>query len=347
MRTRIAMATLALLSTAAAGALTGCAQHGTPTASDPMTLRIVQSSTSVGFFPLYVAEQEGYFKKEGLDVGTPTILGGDSKVAAALAGGSADVGGGVATTAFLLAAGNRDPRIVATLLNSYYIDVIVGKDFKQPPAGASLEDKIRALKGAKIGVPAPSGGGAALLQFLFNKVGMHINTDITMVNLGGDNAAAIGALKTHRVDALVFFQPVGQQAETTGVGTIYISPTRGDVPDMTAQPHAVAITTGKILKQKSKAMAAFVRAVGSAETLIHNDPQKAADLFRSYQKSLAPATVTAMLPLLATEVPTTPVLTEQGYDKTLKFHQVAGLAKDAPDYATMSGNDFATTALKQ
>lgn len=329
----------------------GCASNGGGSAGADshglMKLRVVQSSTSVGYFPLYVAEQEGFFKKEGLDIGTPSVLGGDSKVAAALAGGAADVGGGVATTAFLLASGNRDPRVVATLLDSYYVDVIVGKQFKQPAAGASLNDKIKALKGAKIGVPAPSGGGAALLQFLFNRVGMNLNKDITLVNLGASNSGAVGALETHRVDALVFFQPVGQQVEADGIGSIYISPTRGDVPGMTDQPHGLMISTAKILKDKPKQLAAFVRAIGLAETFIHSNQQQTAALFKSYQSSLAPKTVAAMLPVLEQEIPTSPVLTQAGYAETLKFHQIAGLAKNAPDYDTMSGDDFAGKALGQ
>lgn len=312
-----------------------------------MELRVAQSSSSVGYFTLYVAQQEGFFSDEGLDIGEPSVLGGDSKVAAALAGGSADVGGGVATTAFNLADGDREPRIVANLLNSYYVDVIVGNQFEQPPAGATLEDKIRALEGATIGVPAPSGGGAALLQWLFTQVGLDIDTDITMVSLGGQASAALGALQTDRVNVLVYFQPIGQQVEADGLGNIYISPSRGDIPDMTDQPHAVAISTAEIVEQKPEALAAFVRAVARAQELIHADRERTAELFRSYQESLDDRTVELLLPVLQQEVPDTPVLTQEGYQRTLEFHQVAGLAENAPDWATMSGDDFAGQALDQ
>jgi ABC-type nitrate/sulfonate/bicarbonate transport system substrate-binding protein len=317
----------------------------TDDASGDMTLRVVQSSTSVAFFPLFVANEEGYYQKEGLTVDKPVVVGGDSKVAAALAGGAADIGGGVATTAFLLADGKRDPRIVANLVGSYYVDVIVGNQFHQPDAGASLEDKIKALKGARVGIPAPSGGGVALLQFLFNKVGMDVKKDVTLVNLGASNAGAVGALKTDRVNVLVFFQPVSQEVEARKVGSIYISPTRGDVPDMSAQPHGLALSTGAILKQKPEAMAAFVRAIGRAEKLIHDDPDKTRQLFQKYQSSLDPKTVEAMLPVLQSEIPASPVVTADGYAKAVKFHQVAGLAKNPPDFATITEQDFISKAL--
>lgn len=340
--TRLLAAVLCTVLVAACG---GSASSGS--SSGLTKLRVVQSSKSVGYFAMHVAQQQGYFKDEGVDVGEPSVLGGDSKVAAAIAGGAADVGGGVVTDAFQLADAHRNPRIVATLLNSYYIDVIVGKQFKQPPAGSSMETKIRALKGARIGVPAPSGGGAALLQFLFNKVGMDLNRDVTMVNLGGSNTGAVGALKTDRVNALAFFQPVSQQIVADGLGSIYISPTRGDIPDMVDQPHSAAITTDKTLKQKSKALAGFVRAIARAEKLIQTDPAKTKDLLTKYDSSLEPKTVDALIPVLQKEVPGSPVLTSDGYAKALRFHQLAGLAKQPPDYATMTGNQFADQAVRK
>lgn len=343
MKSTLARAAVALLgvSMLVAGCNSQTTSHG------GMSLRIVQSSTSVAFFPLFVADQEGFYKQQGLKVGKPVIVGGDSKVAAALAGGSADIGGGVATTAFLLADGNRDPRIVANLVNGYYVDVIVGKQFKQPPANASLDDKIRALKGARIGIPAPSGGGVALLQFLFAKVGMDVQKDVTLVNLGASNAGAIGALKTNRVNSLVFFQPVGQAVEARDIGSIYLSPTRGDIPDMSAQPHGLALSTASVLKNKPKAIAAFVRAINSAEQLIHNDPQKTAELFHKYQSSLDDGTTAKLLPVLEKEIPDSPVLTADGYAKAVKFHQTAGLAKHPPTFATITDNDLISKVLSK
>ncbi|HET6743051.1 MAG TPA: hypothetical protein VFH76_29130, partial [Kribbella sp.] len=128
-------------------------------------------------------------------------------------------------------------------------------------------------------------------------------------------------------------------------GSIYISPTRGDVPDMSAQPHGLALSTAGILKKKPEAMAAFVRAIGRAEKLIHDDPAKTRQLFQKYQSSLDPKTVEAMLPVLQKEIPQTPVITADGYAKAVKFHQVAGLAKNPPDFATITEQDFITKAL--
>lgn len=327
--------------------LASCASHpgATSGSKGKMSLRIVQSSTSVAYFPLFVASQENLYAKQGLDVGAPVIAGGDSKVAAALAGGSADLGGGVATTAFLLADGNRDPRIVANLVDGYYVDVIVGNQFKQPPAGASLDDKIRALKGARIGIPAPSGGGVALLQYLFHQVGLNVQKDVTLVNLGASNAGALGALKTDRVNALCFFQPVGQEVETRHAGSIYLSPTRGDIPGMAGQPHGLVMTTSSTLKQKPKAIAAFVRAIAAAEKLIHDDPAKAKELFKKYQPALDEQTVDKLMPVLEKEIPAKPVLTADGYARAVKFHQIAGLAKHPPSFSTITDNDVISKAL--
>ena len=107
----------------------------------------------------------------------------------------------------------------------------------------------------------------------------------------------------------------------------------------------MALTTQSVLDEKGEAVQGFVRAIGKAEALIHDNPQKARELFMKYQSALDASTIDSLMPVLEKEVPADPRLTEDGYAKTLKFHQVAKLAKSAPTWAEMSGNDFAGKAL--
>ena len=111
-------------------------------------------------------------------------------------------------------------------VDSYYVDVVVGSGFDGPDADAPLGDRIDALRGKTIGVTGPGSGTEALINYLVAQEDMDPASDVTLVNLGANGSAAIGALTTERVDALAFFQPIGQQAEATGVGSIYISPIR-------------------------------------------------------------------------------------------------------------------------
>jgi len=93
------------------------------------------------------------------------------------------------------------------LVAEYYVDIIVGKGFAG--GGSSIEGKTKALAGKNIGITGPGSGTEALVNYLFGLVNLDSKSDATLVNLGSVSSAALGALKSGRVDALAFFQPIG------------------------------------------------------------------------------------------------------------------------------------------
>ncbi|WP_432503152.1 ABC transporter substrate-binding protein [Kineococcus arenarius] len=332
-----------VLGASAAALLAGCANDAdtTPaTGEDAMTLAVGQISDSVAFFPLFVAEDQGYFTDEGLTLGDRPRLGTGAKLAAAVQSGSIDVAAGVMTDAFNLYGNNPDARVVGSLVNAYYVDVIAGNSL-QVSADAPLEEKVQALRGRNIGMTGPGSGTEALLTYLFTTNGMDPATDAVLVNLGADPSAAIGALEAGRVDALSFFQPVGQQAEATGVGTILISPARGDVPALQDPVHGALFTTQGVLDRKPEAVAAFLRAIARAEETIAGDPAQVRELLSGYLGALEPATVDALVPVLQAEIPSSPEVTEAAYQESADFHRTSGLVEDPPAYAEVVATDAA------
>lgn len=349
---------LAALVATAAIVVAGCGSSGSGSSGDraggsqdgtaPISFSVADSTNSIAFFPIDIASKEGFFTKQGLNVGSIPVLGGDSKVAAALGSGSIDAGGGVVTDYFNLQKVGLDSTIVAALVNTFYVDIITGTNFPVP-ASAPLQDKIRALKGKTIGVPAPQGGGEAFLDYLFRQVGM-TTQDITLVNLGGSGLGAVAALKTHRVDALDFPQPVAQEVVSQKAGSIFISPARGDIPALRGQTHGAVIALTKDINAKPQAFKRFVKAIADAEAFIHDPRDKGAvqQEFASYSGIQDPTTLSAALKVMLSEIPSTPVVTQKGYQTAVTFHQEAGLISGTPptfDQAT--DNDFAAKALGQ
>lgn len=342
--------TIALTVTLAA-VLSGCASTGdntAPTASSAaLTLNVGQISNSVAFFPIFVAENQGFFMDEGLTLGADRPrLGTGAKLAAALQSGSIDVGGGVMTDAFNLYKVNDSARIIGSLVNSYYVDIVVGSDFDGPDISTPLSERVKALKGKTIGITGPGSGTEAFIDYLLLQEKLDPKSDVTLVNLGADNSAAIGALKTHKVDALSFFQPIGQQADATDVGSIYISPTRGDVPSLKGAMHGIVFTTQKVIDKKGKAVAAFLRGIQRAEKLIQGDSAEVATLLKAYQAGLDPATVTALIPIMKSEIPSSPQPTSKGYQESASFHELTGLVSKAPSYEDIVPSDWITKSLK-
>lgn len=321
-------------SSADAGTESAAAGDQSPsTAKASYTLEIGQISKSVAFFPIFVARDKGYFQEEGLTVNEPTLLGTGAKLAAALVSESIEVGGGVMTDAFNTANAGQTVGVIANLVGQYYVDIIVGNDAKVAPDNAPLDQKIKSLKGLRIGITGPGSGNEALVKYLFSLVGMNTNTDVTLVNLGAQATAVVGALKNHQVDALSFFQPIGQQVEAQGLGKIYISPARGDVPDIEGQTHGVAMASAKALADKPDALAAYIRGIAKAEQFIHSADASAVQAeLAKYEGNMEEATVKALVPTLKAEIPESPEITEKGYDIAVNFHEKAGMIKTAPAY---------------
>lgn len=316
--------------TALVVAVSGCADRGSDTAAG--TLNVGQISNSVAFFPIFVAEQKGYFQQEGVKLGERPRLGTGAKVAAALKSGSIDLGGGVLTDAFNLASTDDSARVAVNLVNKYYVDVVVGKNFAGPGAKAPLKDRIKALKGKKIGITGPGSGTEALVTYLFDQEGMNAKTDAELVNLGSVATAAIGALKSGRVDALAFFQPIAQSAESAKIGVNYISPARGDVPGLETTTHGVIFTTQGVLDRKAKEVAAFQRAIDRALSDIHQDPEATKKLLGKYLEAASPETLEKLMPILDEEMPEKGTFAREPFETALKFHTSTGLVDKAPSY---------------
>jgi NitT/TauT family transport system substrate-binding protein len=316
----------------------GCAQRTSTTPEG--VLNVGQISNSVAFFPLFVAETNGYFTDEGITLGERPRLGTGAKVAAALKSGSVDVGAGVITDAFNLAKIDDGTRIVSSLVAEYYVDIVVPPSFDGPDDDAGVAEKAKALVGRSIGITGPASGTEALVKYLFSSVGRNAATDATLVNLGAAVTAAIGALKSERVDALAFFQPIAQIAEATGVGRTYISPARGDVASLRGALHGVTFSTRKLLDRKEKEIAGFQRAMGRALADIHGDPGQARDLLGRYLKETNPKALDALMPILVKEIPESPEIDRNAYQTALDFHLDSGLVRKAPAYGDVLPEAF-------
>lgn len=319
-------------------AAVGCAQRESTTPAG--VLNVGQISNSVAFFPLFIAEKKGFLADEGVTMGDRPRLGTGAKVAAALKSGSIDVGAGVITDAFNLAKIDDGARIVSSLVTEYYVDIVVPPSFDGPDDDADPRTKAKALVGRNIGITGPASGTEALVKYLFGTIGRNAATDCTLVNLGSAATAAIGALKSKRVDVLAFFQPIAQQAEAAGVGRTYISPARGDVPSLRGALHGVTFSTKKLLDRKGKEIVGFQRAIQRALTVVHDTPDDARALLGEYLKSSKPKTLDALMPLLPKEMPATPAVTEKPYRTAVRFHLDSGLIREAPAFADVIPEAF-------
>ena len=122
-------------------------------AKDLTKVTLVQSSQSMNFVPIYIAQTEGYFKEEGLDV-TVVLAGGGPKAMTALIGGGGQFSASVLLDGIMAhRRGLTDVKALATL--SYFLAPMAVRADVAKQHGITLEtplkQRVEAMKGLKMG----------------------------------------------------------------------------------------------------------------------------------------------------------------------------------------------------
>ncbi|MCC6850674.1 MAG: ABC transporter substrate-binding protein [Rubrivivax sp.] len=151
------------------------------------------------YLPLTIAETQGYFKAEGLDLTIVDFAGG-SQALRAVVGGSADVvSGAFEHTVNMQAKGQR---LRAFALEGRAPQIVLGVNPKTMPGFKSVAD----LKGRKIGVTAPGSSTNVMVNFILAKAGLK-PSEVSIIGVGAAQGA-VAAVRSGQVDAISNLDPV-------------------------------------------------------------------------------------------------------------------------------------------
>jgi NitT/TauT family transport system substrate-binding protein len=159
------------------------------------------------YLPLTVAETQGFFKEQGLDVEI-NDFGGGARSLQALVGGSVDVVTGAYEHTIRMQAKGQDIRAVIELGRYPGIVLAVRKD----KAG-----QIRTpadLKGMKVGVTAPGSSTNFFVNYLMAKAGANPK-DASFIGIGA-GMSSVAAIKQGQIDAISNLDPVISKLEADG-----------------------------------------------------------------------------------------------------------------------------------
>ncbi|MBF0277880.1 MAG: NrtA/SsuA/CpmA family ABC transporter substrate-binding protein [SAR324 cluster bacterium] len=151
---------------------------------------------------VFIAEEKGFFREEGLDLTILNFPSGKAGLSAMLSGEGVDISSVAPFPIVLSSFERKDFAVLATFVYSYdNIKLIVNKN-SGIQSGADL-------KGKKIGTPFGTSGEFFINTFLtYHSLG---NTDITAINLPPSDLPI--ALKENQVDAIVIWEPHAYQAQ--------------------------------------------------------------------------------------------------------------------------------------
>ncbi len=151
------------------------------------------------YLPLTIAETQGYFKAEGLDVTIADFAGG-SRALQALIGGSADITSGAFEHTINMQV--KGQRLRAFVMQGRAPQIVLGINPKTMPGFRSVAE----LKGRKLGVTAPGSSTHVLANFVLAKAGLKPG-DVSIIGVGA-GSGAVAAMRSGQIDAISNLDPV-------------------------------------------------------------------------------------------------------------------------------------------
>jgi NitT/TauT family transport system substrate-binding protein len=149
---------------------------------------------SIAFWPVHVAEEQGYFKDAGLDV-TSEATDGSSFVVQQIAAGKSPVGIAVAEPVLLGFEQNGNFQSVYDLLTGNVFDLWVLSD-------SSVQQIGDIPKGSAIALKEQSGGEVPRLNAALEGAGLKPGTDVDYTYFGENPSVAANLLATKKAAAL-------------------------------------------------------------------------------------------------------------------------------------------------
>jgi ABC-type nitrate/sulfonate/bicarbonate transport system substrate-binding protein len=103
---------------------------------------------------------------------------------------------------------------------------------------------------------------------------------------------------------------------------------------MRDQIQGVIYVKPDMLAKRQDAVAAYVHAIGRAETAIHKNPGQARGLLKQYDSALSDPAIDLLLAAYLPVLPQKPDIEPISYERALEFHRLTG-------FAGPSGNTYA------
>jgi ABC-type nitrate/sulfonate/bicarbonate transport system substrate-binding protein len=244
----------------------------------PLT-KVVQAGFLVGSMNgIFVAKELGYFKDEGLDFEFTEIESGALGAGALVSGNAQFVDLGIDDVANLQSQ-SKDIVLFYNVENGLSMNLVVRNNILKDrgvTANSPLDQKIKALKGLRIGITRPGAVTQLFPSYMMKTIGLDPERDAQFIQIGR-GAALYAAIVADKIDAFMLSAPNPEKVVADGVGTIIIRPAK-DV-DIFKEFMFTNIAVRRDWAEKNRSLVeAYCKAVDRANKFIMENRTKAAEI---------------------------------------------------------------------
>ena len=291
--------------------------------------RGVCSAPGLSFSAIYIAKKNDLWAKNGVDYSLKLVQGGPLAMTA-LNVGEAD---------FACVASN-DPLIawdkgiktlaVAAFTTAVAMQMAARSDW-MGKAGlgttSSVDDKIKALKLARIGVSTIGGGPAQYIKYLATLNGMD-DRELKLLPVGF-GAARIAALRENQVDVIVGSAPDADEVALMGIGEFYLS-FAVDIPAFKDMPYTIVVVAPEFSRQQPEAVHAIARSIGQANDFIQSNFSDTVDILKSEFPKIDGRAIERSMQRDRASYPRGGLMTESMWENGIKVAKAMRTVKTTP-----------------
>ena len=176
-----------------------------PRALNAAPMRISYSAISGAMASLWVAQEGGYFKREGLDTEL-LYIGGGSLLIQSMLSGDVPLAYGPSVPVINASLRGSDLVLIGNTGNSLVFSIMSRPEIKQPAQ----------LKGKKVGVTRLGGSTDWALDAALKQWGLERGRDLIVIQTGG-MPEGLAALTSGALDAVVLSPPSNFRAQKAGM----------------------------------------------------------------------------------------------------------------------------------
>jgi ABC-type nitrate/sulfonate/bicarbonate transport system substrate-binding protein len=159
-------------------------------AAEPPPVRIAHGAFNEKILALWIGVEQGFFRKQGVNVEVINIRSGPQTMAA-IASGDIQIAYTIPGTVLSAAAAGMDAVFFGGIVNRADGDFVVAPSINRPEE----------LRGRKLGVQSIGGGVWSLAMLALEHLGLEPNRDKIMVMVLGDQPILTQAMATGKIDA--------------------------------------------------------------------------------------------------------------------------------------------------
>lgn len=305
-------------------------------AASAETIRVgIPERNNLQYLAFWIAQGAGLFQAEGLDIEV-VIPDAPNMSGMTLMQRRVDVAL-LQPPVYLGLIAEQHPFVLfANLLANDPINLIVRADVAaklQLDPRAPLADRLKALKGLKIGVaPEPP----RRLRILFAEAGLNADQDVQIVIRRAEDQ--IEALTSNAVDALYTHTPFLEDALVRVGAVMIVNQSGGEVaPLRGGQIHSLGATK-EYAAAHPEVIQKLTRAIARAQDLLHKDQKAAVEaLVAAGIPAPTPKHLETIVNLYAPAVPGTPRVSAEAIERNARLYP----ARPAmPDFTKVKAADF-------